>query len=85
MNAIQKCQSKPDSEAGPGQFFAPKDFLDLESHDAADRSLSRLVEEGVISSLFSLIEFSGKIRRPAMESYPGTTRVLAGHRRSTRS
>lgn len=36
---------------GRGKVFTPKDFLDLGSRDAADKSLSRLVQGGDIQRL----------------------------------
>ncbi len=36
---------------GRGKVFTPKDFLDLGSRDAADKSLSRLVQGGAIQRL----------------------------------
>src|ERR1700680_3207824 len=36
---------------GRGKVFTPKDFLDLGSRDAADKSLSRLVKGGEIQRL----------------------------------
>jgi hypothetical protein len=36
---------------GRGKVFTPKDFLDLGSRDAADKSLSRLVQAGEIQRL----------------------------------
>ncbi len=38
-------------DKGRGKVFTPKDFLDLGSRDAADKSLSRLVKEGEIQRL----------------------------------
>jgi hypothetical protein len=51
MNAIQNQILDRIRTQGRGKIFIPKDFLDLGSRDAADKSLSRLVQGGQVQRL----------------------------------
>jgi len=51
MNTIQDDILERIHGQGRGKVFTPKDFLDLGSRDAADKSLSRLVKGGDIQRL----------------------------------
>jgi hypothetical protein len=51
MNAIQDKILAQIRKQGRGKVFIPKDFLDLGSRDAADKSLSRLVKGGEVQRL----------------------------------
>jgi len=51
MNAIRNKILDRIRTCDRGKVFIPKDFLDLGSRDAADKSLSRLVQSGAIQRL----------------------------------
>lgn len=51
MSTIQDAVVHRIHNQGPGKVFIPKDFLDLGSREAADKSLSRLAKSGEIVRL----------------------------------